>query len=142
MPAGASAQTARDINQEWCRQARIEIRLYEKAVEELRAEREQGIAKLPMPVQQQQARRNLYSWYWKRLALVERNTKIVDDECNDPTRIDPREDVPKVATTPSRRTLPVPGRTPRRIAATPSARPPLVYPAYQSRRGGGTYDPR
>lgn len=138
---GANGQTARAIDQEWCRQARIEIRLYEKAVEQLRAERESGIAKLPLPAQKQQAQRNLYGWYWQRLALIERNTKIVDNECNDPTRVDPREDVTKPAPTPVRKTPLASVRPPRRALTVPTVRQPLVYPPYRSPRGGAVYSP-
>ncbi|HVO92270.1 MAG TPA: hypothetical protein VMT22_05485 [Terriglobales bacterium] len=140
-PTAAAAQTARAIDEEWCRQARIEISLYEKAVEELRAEREKGIAKLPLPAQKQQAQRNLYSWYWKKLALIERNTKIVDNECNDPTRLDPREDATKPAPAPVRKAPTAPARPPRQSVTVPHMRQTMVYPPYRSPWSGGVYEP-
>jgi hypothetical protein len=136
----ASAQSARAIDQEWCRQARTEIKLYTKALEDIRVEREQGIANLPLPAQQQQARRNLYTWYWQRMKLIERNTRLVQAECDDQTRLDP--DATKISPAPTLNPRRPAAQQPRKNTPNRGNKQPLMYPPYRSPYGGGTYDPR
>jgi hypothetical protein len=129
----AQAAKPRERTPAWCRQARLEIKAYEQALEEIRAEHEQGIKKLPAQ-HQPPARRNLYSWYWDKQKLVDRNTRLVDDKCTDPTRLEP--DIPKIApvtpTRPVRRPIVAP---PRPSNPTPYNDQPRVYPPYRG------YDP-
>ena len=127
------AQPPRAGTPEWCRRARLEIQAYEQALEDVRAEHEQGIKKLPAQAQPP-ARRNLLTWYWDRQKRVDRNTRLVDDKCTDQTRVEP--DITRaspIATRPVRRPLVAP---PQRSNPIPSSSQPRVYAPYNG------YDPR
>lgn len=76
----AHAQTALDMDRLWCIRMRESLVRNYQAVDRMRAEREAGIRRLRAE-QEVQAHRNLQDWYWKRVADLFEQKRVLEAEC-------------------------------------------------------------
>jgi len=131
--ASVQAQSAIDVERQWCINMRASILRNYRAVENIRAARQAGVNTLRAE-HQVAATKNLEEWYWKKVTVIFQQMRDLGVQCR---AIEIRPDPPprgRVAP------LPRPGTMPNRPNGNNTGT--LIYPPYQSPLGGGTYDPR
>jgi hypothetical protein len=139
--AAARAQSAADLDPQWCINERNSILRNYQAVEEMTARRQASISRLRAD-QHVQATEDLIAWHEKKMEEIFRRMRELGIECR---AMQIRPDPPSPG-----RVAPVPQPSnPRQANPQPKPQQPYgnnarvwTYPPYQSPWGGGTYDPR
>jgi hypothetical protein len=139
--ASARAQSAEDLDPQWCINRRNSILRNYQAIEEMTAKRQASFSRLTAD-QYAQATEDLITWHQKKMEEIFRQMRELGIQCR---AMQIRPDPPGPG-----RVAPVPQPSkPREANQQPRPQQPYgnngrvwTYPPYQSPGGGGTYDPR